>query len=137
LNSTDLDKNSLSERQLKALPLFASCLTYEEACRRAEIDRSTFYNWLKDPLFKTELNRLRDSIIEEAVSILKTSATESVGKLLNLMRSGSTEGIQRAAANDLLGHLAKYKQIEEIEDRICALEALAAAAKKGRTADNR
>ena len=122
MNSTDLDKPPLTERQVKALPLFASCLTYEEACRRAGIDRSTFYNWLRDPAFKAELNRLRDSIIEEAVSILKTSATESVNKLRHLMLNGATESIQRASANDLLGHLAKYREHEELAERLTALE---------------
>jgi hypothetical protein len=129
LNTTDSNKSSLSERQLKALPFFASCLTHEEACRRAEINRTTFYDWLKDPIFRAELKRLGQTVIDEAICILKSAATESVCKLLHLMRSGSSENIQRSAANDLLSHLPKYMQQVELEERVSALEAIATARK--------
>lgn len=122
---TENDKAGLNERQIKALPFFAACTTYEEACRRAEISRNTFYEWLKDPSFKSELNRLRDSIIEESVAILKTSATEAMVKLVQLMRGSSSDNVQRMAAKDLLDYLISYREHYELAEDIRELKKIA------------
>lgn len=119
---TEPDKNSLSQRQSKALPFFAACTTYEAACQKASISRNTFYEWLKNPHFKEALNQLRESIHEETVGVLKNCASEAVGKLVSLMRNSANENVQRLAANDILTRLSKFRELEEIEERICLLE---------------
>lgn len=116
------DMTELSARQQQVLPIFASTLNIDEACQRAEISRNTYYEWFKQPFFKAELKRLRDELIEDAVSLLKINASKASNTLVRLMDRDDSPGVQRAAANDVLNHMFKYKEIEEIEMRLESLE---------------
>lgn len=82
---TNADQNGLSERQLKALPFFLSSCSETEACRAARIFKQTYYEWLKDPFFKNELKRLRNSIVEDAVEQLKAHTSKAVETLVKLL----------------------------------------------------
>ena len=119
---TESDKLSLSKRQTQALPIFASNLTIEEACERAGISRNTFYEWLKEPQFKLELERLRNEIVNEAVNHLKITSTKAARTLADLLERGDSPTVQRAAANDVLGHVMKFMELKELEDRLADIE---------------
>ena len=119
---TKSDNLSLSKRQKQALPIFASNLTVEEACERAGISRNTFYEWLKEPQFKSELERLRNEIVNEAVNHLKITSTKAAKTLGNLLERDDSPTVQRAAANDVLGHVMKFMELKELEDRLADIE---------------
>jgi transposase len=119
---TESDKLSLSKRQAQALPIFASNLTIEEACERAGISRNTFYEWLKEPQFKSELERLRNEIVNEAVNHLKMTSTKAAKTLGDLLERDDSPTVQRAAANDVLGHVMKFMELKELEDRLADIE---------------
>jgi hypothetical protein len=119
---TESDKLSLSKRQKQALPIFASNLTIEEACGRAGISRNTFYEWLKEPQFKLELDRLRNEIVNEAVNHLKITSTKAAKTLGDLLERDDSPTVQRAAANDVLGHVMKFMELKELEDRLADIE---------------
>lgn len=119
---TESDKLSLSKRQTQALPIFASNLTIEEACERAGISRNTFYEWLKEPQFKSELDRLRNEIVNEAVNHLKITSTKAAKTLGDLLERDDSPTVQRAAANDVLGHVMKFMELKELEDRLADIE---------------
>ena len=119
---TESDKLSLSKRQKQALPIFASNLTIEEACERAGISRNTFYEWLKEPQFKLELDRLRNEIVNEAVNHLKITSTKAAKTLGDLLERDDSPTVQRAAANDVLGHVMKFMELKELEDRLADIE---------------
>ncbi len=119
---TKSDKLSLSKRQKQALPIFASKLTIEEACERAGISRNTFYEWLKEPQFKLELDRLRNEIVNEAVNHLKITSTKAARTLADLLERDDSPTVQRAAANDILGHVMKFMELKELEDRLADIE---------------
>jgi len=51
------EKAELTERQRKAIPFLVSSPTYTEGCKKAKINKTTLYNWLKEPEFKAELDR--------------------------------------------------------------------------------
>jgi len=42
---------------IKAIPIIVTSPTYTEGCEKTKLDRTTFYEWLKIPEFKTELER--------------------------------------------------------------------------------
>lgn len=119
---TKSDTLSLSKRQEQALPIFASNLTIEEACERAGISRNTFYEWLKEPQFKSELDRLRNEIVNEAVNQLKITSTKAARTLADLLERDDSPTVQRAAANDVLGHVMKFMELKELEDRLADIE---------------
>ena len=60
------EETKLTDRQLKVIPIIVTSPTYTEGCKKAKLNRTTFYDWLKQPDFKTELDRQRDEITAEA-----------------------------------------------------------------------
>jgi hypothetical protein len=118
---TKFDQTSLSARQKKALPFFISSSSEVEACRLSKVSKQTFYEWLKNPLFKSELERLRNELINEAVGNLKANIGKAVNTLVILLDDTNSQ-VRRGAANDILNHIAKFKELQELEDRIESLE---------------
>jgi hypothetical protein len=114
--------NRLTERQKRALPFFVASSSETEACRQAKIATQTYYEWLKDPIFRSELHRLRDIVIEDAVETLKAYTTKAVKTLVGLLDT-TNPILQRNVANDILNHVSKFKELYEIEERLDALEA--------------
>ena len=115
------DFSKLSRRQLLALPYILASPSYEEAARKAQISSKQIYEWLKDPEFKSELEKQRNQVVETAMNLLKmntTRAAESLGELL----SSPNELVKRGAANDILNHVAKFRELQELVDRVAMLE---------------
>ena len=55
---------------IKAIPIIVTSPTYTEGCEKTKLDRTTFYEWLKIPEFKAELERQRDEVVVEAFGVL-------------------------------------------------------------------
>lgn len=114
--------NSLTDKQKKALPFFISCKSYEEGCRKAGISKNTFYTWLQNPAFKEELARLQDEAVHGAVQVLKSSMTRAAVKLVSLLDQKNNPSLLRSVCNDVIGHVLKLCELEEIERRLEVLE---------------
>jgi hypothetical protein len=112
---------NLSGKQLKAIPLILSATTLEEGCKLAKISKQTFYNWLQNPDFKNELARQRGEVVQEGLQNLKTSIKKAVEVLITCLDSNDA-GVRRRAANDLLSHTLRLREVEEIEDRLEKIE---------------
>ncbi|MDR2539053.1 MAG: hypothetical protein LBC45_00230 [Chlamydiales bacterium] len=115
------NQTGLSERQLKALPFFMTSCSDIDACRKANISKQTYYEWLKNPHFKKELKHLRDLVIEDAVQQLKAHTSKAVNTLVKLL-DVDNHVLQRGVANGILTYVARYKEIQELEERIEAIE---------------
>jgi len=113
--------DNLSDKQLKAISLILSAKTLEEGCRQAEISKQTFYNWMGNSDFKNEITRQRDEVVREGLHNLKVSIKKAVSVLIECLDSNDAS-IKRRAANDLLTHCLRLREIEEVEDRLQALE---------------
>ena len=116
------DNERLTDRQLRVMPYLLTSPSTEEACRRAKINKTTVYEWLKDETFRRELKRQRDTIMERALDSLKANiakATKTIVKHLDSKR----ENISIRAAEDIIEFTQKAVEHEELEKRIEALEA--------------
>ncbi len=78
-------KSKLTARQLKAIPHIVSSPTHTEGYKKAKINKTTLYKWLKEPEFKAELDRQRDEIAAEAFGVLSQSLTQAVEALVSLL----------------------------------------------------
>lgn len=116
------DENKLSERQLRALPYFLGSRSIEEICHQAKISKCTYYQWIKEPIFRLELSKMRDELVINAIETLKIHATCAVDTLVKLLDSAAPS-LQRQVANDILSHIAQFKELQEIEKRLAILEA--------------
>jgi len=109
----------LTERQLKAIPHIIGSQTYSKGIKKAGISRKTFYEWMKDPVFERELIEQRKRITDEAFSVLEQSLTRAVETLTELLDT-EDERLRRLVSKDIIEHILKHKENEELEERIKA-----------------
>ena len=112
---------SLSERQLKALPFLACSPTLTEGTNLAEISRTTFYRWMEDDDFRSELERLRNEATEFAQLELKGLMLKSVMVIGEAMEDPNPSIRLRAAQIALSTHI-KVNELKEIEKRLDLLD---------------
>lgn|GEM_PF-410210 len=113
----------LSAKQRRVIPLVLAAKSVSEGCQAAQISTVTWYDWLKIEDFKAELEKQRQAIISEAMDLLKLAVRKAVGNLLILM-DASEKPIKLRASQDVLDRFFRTREIEEIAERISALEKL-------------
>ena len=122
VNMTESAINSqLPEKQRRLIPYIVNAHTIEQGCRDAGITATTFYGYLKDPAFAQELKKTRDLAVSEAMETLKNATTKAVNELVTLLDS-KDENIRRRATVDVLTFITKWKEYNEIEDRLVQIE---------------
>ena len=119
------EKSQLTDRQLKAIPVIVASPTYSQGCRKAKINRTTFYEWLKDPAFKAELDRQRDAVTTEAFGVLSQALTKAVECLAGLLDSKDGR-LKRLAAKDIIDFVIRHKENEDLDARLTKIEKLVA-----------
>jgi hypothetical protein len=95
--------------------------TLKEGCQRAKVSKNAFFTWLKNPAFKDELSRQRDLVITEAMETMKGHLIKAAESLVNLL-STEHENLRRQVANDLINHVLKWKEAEDVESRLVEVE---------------
>jgi hypothetical protein len=117
------DNEVLSDKQRMALIHIVGNHTIEQGCKEAGISRDCFYRWLENPLFKAELSRPRETIFIEAIDHLKHSMKLACHTLKALCEDPECPpAVKRGAATDIIGHLMKWRETQELEKRITQLE---------------
>jgi hypothetical protein len=115
------EKSQLTARQLKIIPIIVTSSTYSDGCKKARLNRTTFYQWLKQQEFKAELDRQREEIASEAFGVLAQTLTKAVETLVGLLDTGD-DRVKRLTANDIISHYLKHKEIKELDERIQRIE---------------
>ncbi len=114
-------KKEFSRRQLQALPYIATCPTYTQAAEKASVSHKQICEWMQQKAFKDKVRSLQDEVLENAVASLKSATTKAVEVLVSLLDEEDPR-TRRGAANDVLNHAAKFKELQELEQRINVLE---------------
>lgn len=114
-------KLQLTDRQLKAIPVIVANPTYTQGCKKAKVNRTTFYEWLKDPQFRAELDHRRKEIAAEAFAMLSQGLTKAVETLVSLL-DNADDRLKRLTAKDIIDFIIRHKENEELEQRISAIE---------------
>lgn len=114
-------KPKLTPRQLKAIPHIVGSPTYTQGCKKARINKTTLYKWLKEPEFKAELDRQRDEIAAEAFGILSQGLTKAVEVLVGLLDNKDNR-LKRLAAKDVIDFIIRHKENEDLSERLTAVE---------------
>ena len=112
----------LSTRQLRFIAARLACPTVEAACQQARIGKTTAYQWLKTPSFRAELDRQRDGVFHEAMNDLKATARKAVAGLRDLTEATVAPAVRRSACKDVIGFAQQWANMQEIEQRLAALE---------------
>jgi len=115
------DDGTLTDRQRRVIPHLLTSPSIEEGCRCARINKATVYEWLKDRIFREELKRQRDVVIERGLDSLKANiskATETLVKHLN----SEHENISIRAAERIIEFTQNHWSMTNLERRIEMLE---------------
>ena len=112
---------ALSSKQLAAIPILIGYDTVEGAAKAAGISKNTLYTWMQQEEFSKALSAERKKLIEKAMNKLMNVSMKAVITLEKLLEAES-EAVRRAAANDIIGHILKYRELSEIEERLETVE---------------
>lgn len=116
-----MKKITLTSTQLKSISYILESSSIEEAARKAKISRGTVYNWLKDNNFKKILERERDALFFESLSLLKQANIKAARTLIDLLES-TDETTRRLAAKEILSVSLRITEIRDFEERISRIE---------------
>ena len=123
-----MSEGKLTDKQLKAIPHIVGSPTYTKGCKKAGINKTTFYKWLKEPEFKAELDRQRGEIAAEAFGVLSQSLTQAVEALVGLL-DNKDDRLKRLAAKDVIDFIIRHKENEDLDKRLKEVEKLLAEKK--------
>lgn len=112
---------ALTSKQILAISHIIGSPSLEEACRRAKISKGTLYAWLKTDIFKNELKRQREEVVNDSLAILKSAIVRATEELIKLMDIAKPD-LRRLVCKDILDYGLKAIEIEKVEARIDELE---------------
>jgi Na+/phosphate symporter len=115
------DIAELKSKQLLAISHIIGSPSLEEACRRAKISKGTLYTWLKTDIFKNELKRQREEVVNDSLATLKSAIARATEELIKLMDIAKPD-LRRLVCKDILDYGLKAIEIEKVEARIDELE---------------
>ena len=115
--------DTLTDKQKRAIPIILANPKHKEAIKESGINKSTFYTWLQDEGFKSEINRQRDEITQHALNTLKDTSTRAVETLTSLLGNDSPT-IQLRASLAIIDFTIKAQELDNLEKRLAFIENL-------------
>ena len=102
-----------------------SCPTIAHAARTAGIAEVTAGRWLKDATFQEAYRDARRAVVQHAITQVQQATGEAVETLRSVMQDSESPASARvSAAKTILETALKGIEIDDLEVRIAALEAL-------------
>ena len=111
----------LKENQIIAIQALMTSKSYTAAAALAGCSRVTLYRWMKTDLFKRELSKQKQLLIERSSIRLAGALDQAVGVLIELLKA-KQPNVRRLAAGNIHDYCYKSADITDIENRIKALE---------------
>lgn len=118
--------------QAVAVAGLAAGLTMTEVARQAGVSDRTLRRWLGSDAFRRRVEDARTELISTTVGKLADSASEAVATLRQLLREGNPPATRLGAARAILEMASRYRESEELERRLAALEEAVATKEIGR-----
>jgi len=119
-----MSKNeTLSAKQTKAILALLEHGTVTAAAAAVPCRRGTIYRWMQQPEFTAELRAAELRAIEELGRGLVGLGEDVLTVWRDAMRNDKTPwSVRERAANNAAGHILRYRELIDIEQRITALE---------------
>lgn len=111
----------LNDRQKRALPYLAASQNIQEGCRQAKITTDTYYRWIKKTAFSDALKKQQDGLVSDAMATLKANIGKAVDVLVSLL-GNENNFLKRQIANDIIGHVIRFRELSELEERLESVE---------------
>jgi len=123
-------ENSITTKQQKAITALLTERTTGAAAKTAGISERTLYTWLNEPAFRGALRSAEKAILDDVTRRLSAGQTLALDTLEKLVKSARHESTKLRASVAWLEMSLKFRDMQDIEERLTALEAAINANKK-------
>lgn len=123
-------ENSITTKQQKAITALLTERTTTAAAKKAGIAERTLYTWLNEPDFRAALRSAEKDILDGVTRRLSAGQTLALDTLEKLVKSARHESTKLRASVAWLEMSLKFRDMQDIEERLTALEAAINANKK-------
>lgn len=118
------EDRTFTPKQRRALAALITEGDVSAAAEAAGVSRDTLYRWMTQPDFKAALVDAESEAMENLSRALVRLGDKAQQALEEVLDDGETrDAVKVSAANAVLGHLLKLREITAIEARLAALEA--------------
>ncbi len=117
------DSGRLSPRKRRAIAALMSAKDSRSAAQAAGVGERTLYRWLGEPAFKAGLESAEAELAASARRELWARLTGAIEKVDAVMRTNKPSD-QLRAAQTIIDYALKFRDMDVIEQRLAALEAL-------------
>lgn len=113
----------LTHRQQAAVRALLACKSVAEAAQRAGVGERTLYRWLADPAFRAALSAAEGDLLDAATRRLLGLQEGAIEVFEAVLKDASAAPSARLrAAQAVLDHLLKLRELRDVEQRLTALE---------------
>jgi hypothetical protein len=117
------DKKELTRRQELAITALLQHGGVSRAALASNIPESTLWRWMQQKDFAIAYRAARRTIMERTTALLQQASTMAAAKLINMITDDSVPPyVQLAAARSVIEFGRQGQEIEDIQERITALE---------------
>jgi hypothetical protein len=117
----------LTRKQDQAIAALIACPSILDAARQSGVAVETLYRWLKLEGFQAGYTAARRAVVQQAIVQLQGACGEAVETLRTVMRDPEAPASARvSAARTVLETAVKAVELEDLEQRLAALEAQSA-----------
>ncbi len=113
--------NTLTRKQEKIIDTVLLHKTIEEGARAAGISKTSLYDYLHQPAFREAFESRRKEVVEYGLHELKMAVSEAAHVMRCLLES-ERESVRLKAATEILNHVGRFMEIEDIQLRLLKLE---------------
>ncbi len=115
--------DKLSPQQSKAITALLTASSIAQAADEVGVTAKTLFKWLADPTFAAAYKAAKREAVGQAIARLQQLSGAAVMVLAQVMADKNTPASSRvAAASEILDTAIKVVELEEIEQRLTALE---------------
>ena len=125
MTDKDMQENStngITVKQQKAITALLSERTAGLAAKKAGIGERTLYNWLADPAFRGALREAEREVLDTVTRRLTAGQALALDTLEKLIQSARHESTKLTACVSWLNMFIKYRDMQDIDERLTALE---------------
>jgi transposase len=116
-------ENVITVKQQKAIAALLSERTIRDAAKTAGVNEKTLYTWLNEKDFRAALRSAEKDILDGVTRRLSAGQTLALDTLEKLVKSARHESTKLRASVAWLEMSLKFRDMQDIEERLTALEA--------------
>lgn len=114
--------DTLTPQQRRAIRALLTCKTLQDTAKTTQVSERTLYRWLQDSDFRTALFAAEGELIDGVTRRLLRLQDGAIDVLDTLLIAES-DSVRLRAAQTILEHLLRLRELRDIESRLAALEA--------------